>query len=90
MVKGCERRVVIYKSKNSRYFTEAHFIMKEGLELDRESKRDIIDEANRIVRECSFDKRKRVNKKAAALRVILVISGFVFGFFSHLILSHLF
>ncbi len=90
MVKGCERRVVIYKSKDSRYFTEAHFILKDSVELDKENKRDIIDEANRIVRECSFDKNKNKNKKMLILRVVILIFGFVSGFFAHLLYSHVF
>lgn len=90
MVKGCERRVVIYKTKESRYFSEAHFIMKDGLELDRERRRDVIEEANRIVRECSFDRKKKIDKKGIFLRVLFVFGGFLAGFFARFIFSLLF
>ena len=90
MVKGCERRVVIYKTKESRYFSEAHFIMKDGLELDRERKRDVIEEANRIVRECSFDKKKRAGKKQIFLKTLFAFGGFLAGFFAHYLVSLVF
>ena len=90
MVKGCERRVVIYKCKESKYFYEAHFIMKDGLELGRGKKSDIIAEANRIVGECSFDKSKGKKKRQAVFRITIFALSFLSGFLAHLLLSHLF
>ena len=65
MVKGCERRLVIYKSKNSKYFSEIHFIMKEEIDAKSEKRRDIIAEANKIVEESVPKSAKRKKRRVA-------------------------
>ena len=63
MVKGCERRLVIYKSNNSKYFSEVHFIMKEELDCKKADKRDIIAEANKIVDESTSQNKNSKQRK---------------------------
>ena len=74
MVKGCERRVIVYKSKDSKYFLEAHFFVKPEICRRDYDKRDILDEANRIIEE-SCGSRRRRNTKAA----IFSLFSFLFG-----------
>ena len=65
MVKGCERRVVVYKSNDSKYFCEAYFFIKPSFERHDVKKRELLDEANRIVKESALyggADRKRRNK----------------------------
>lgn len=89
MVKGCERRLVIYKSKNSKYFSEVHFIMKEDVDCKKEKRRDIIAEANKIVDETNmqteFVKRKK-REKLSKFLFFLLGAAFSSAFF--LILAH--
>ena len=75
MVKGCERRVIVYKSKDSKYFLEAHFFVKPELCRRDYDKRDILDEANRIIEESCGSRRRRINTKAA----IFSLFSFLFG-----------
>ncbi len=50
MVRGCHRRVVFLRTKDSRFFEEAYFFLREDVP-PTEGSADVIDEANRIVRE---------------------------------------
>lgn len=75
MVKGCERRVVVYKSNDSKYFCEAYFFLKPTLDRHDCKKRDMIEEANRIIRESAFcdTKKKRVRARTLVLRVGILL-----------------
>ena len=64
MVKGCERRVVVYKSNGSKYFCEAHFFLKPTLDMKIVRRADMLEEANRIIRESELASPKRVKKRA--------------------------
>ena len=50
MVRGCHRRVVFLRTKDSRFFEEACFFLREDIP-PAEGSADMVDEANRIVRE---------------------------------------
>ena len=89
MVKGCERRLVIYRSKNSKYFSEIHFIMKEEADTKNVKKRDIIAEANKIVEESmpkNENQRKKTRKKLSFLLFFLL--GFGFSSVISVVLAH--
>ena len=75
MVKGCERRVVVYKANDSKYFLEAHFFLKPEV-CGRDYKRtDMLEEANRIIREsCQSDSK---NRKKGTKRVIFRVLFFL-------------
>ena len=75
MVKGCERRVVVYKTNDSKYFLEAYFFLKPEVCGRDYKKPDIVEEANRIIREsCVFDGKKGSKKlKTAIFRVLFFI-----------------
>ena len=90
MVKGCERRVVVYKSNKSKYFYEAHFILKEGVKLHSETKRDILEEANRIIRESTGQKRKEKQKnRERVIRGVFFLSGILSFFVVYCVLRRL-
>ena len=50
MVRGCQRRVVRLRTKDSKIFEEAYFFLREDLS-PAEKTTDMIGEANRIVQE---------------------------------------
>ncbi len=90
MVKGCEKRVVVYKSRGSKYFSEVYFIMKEGAKEKNEEKKDIIAEANKIISECAIRKRrKRTRKRELFVRILFLLSGAVLAFPLYLLFSFL-
>ena len=62
MVKGCEKRVIVYKSNDSKYFDKAYFFMKSEVCDKSYKKTDILDEANRIVKESVFLPRGKSKK----------------------------
>ncbi len=77
MVKGCERRVVVYKSNGSKYFCEAHFFIKPTLDMKIVRRADMLEEANRIIRESELCRAPKQKKRTRALvfRVILFLFG---------------
>lgn len=88
MVKGCERRLVIYKSKNSKYFSEVHFIMKEDLDGKKENRRDIIAEANKIVDEANMQGELGGRKRKKLSKLLFFLLGCAFSSAFFLILAH--
>ena len=63
MVKGCERRVVVYKANDSKYFDEAYFFMKPEVCDKSYKKTDILEEVNRIVKESVVSPNGKSKKK---------------------------
>jgi len=53
MYRGAQKKVIVLKNPDSRYFDEAHFILKENFREDatEESINEMIEEANRILNE---------------------------------------
>lgn len=51
MVKGCQRKTIHIKETGSRYFEEAYFILKAGIDESEDKCGEMIDEAMRIVGE---------------------------------------
>ena len=89
MVKGCERRLVIYKSKDSKYFSEVHFIMKEEIDSKKALRRDIIEEANKIVSEStSLGEKRRKRKREKSSKLLFFFLGIAFSSPFFFILAH--
>ena len=51
MVRGCQRRVVHLKCKDTGLFSEAYFIVDEKAAAQHKSDGDMLREANRIINE---------------------------------------
>ena len=63
MIKGAQKRIVVVKNTDSRIFSEAHFVLKEGGK--GESNEDLLSEAKRIISECVREEGalyKKVNR----------------------------
>lgn len=51
MLKGCQRKIIVMKNTGSPMFDEAYFVLSENALRAHASERDMISEANRIIRE---------------------------------------
>ena len=58
MLRGYQRKLVMIRTKNSKVFESAFFIMRSASSVTH---REMVDEANRILAECG-DSRKKGRK----------------------------
>lgn len=73
LLRGASRRVVVVKSRDSKLFEEAHFILREEHEAD--ALPDLLEEANRIVEQSRFPKPKRKSKRSGILFAVGLFAG---------------
>lgn len=61
MEKNCQRKMIILKNPNSRFFDEAYLILKDSLDEEQAESADILEEANKLLasRIVEVDERKR-------------------------------
>ena len=59
---GCRRQIVLLRGTDSQFFDEAFFIVREKAK-ESGGEKDILDEADRIVRDCYRDLEKRSRSK---------------------------
>lgn len=78
MIKGLERKIMLLKSTNSRYFDEAYFIMKDDLISCDDS--EILREAEKIIFCAEGCKRVKKSKRGALRIVLFSILGALIGF----------
>ena len=78
MLKGSERRMIKISGRADSVFEEAYFIMKPQSFKNIMSERELVLEANRIIREVSY-KSEKTSKKSVRISPLL--------FFSMLLLS---
>lgn len=51
MIKGAQRSIIVLKTPSGKYFEQAYFIVKDGFENKKHSKKDMVKEASRIASE---------------------------------------
>lgn len=49
MLRGSQKRMIVVRTRDSRLFEEAYFVMRRGTEGDGEEQPDMLWEANRIL-----------------------------------------
>ncbi len=49
MIRGAQKRMIVLRTRDSRVFEEAYFVMRREAEGDGASEQDMIREANRIL-----------------------------------------
>lgn len=59
MVKGAQKQMIVIKTGDSRYFDEAYFVLRRDAKCSGAPKHDMLTEANRILEECSAEKKTR-------------------------------
>ncbi len=72
MLKGVNRNVIVIRSDKNDRFEAVYFVMKKG---DDGSKNDILNEANRIVREGAGAVGKRKSLRGGAMLFFGVLIG---------------
>ena len=77
MIKGINKNMIVVKNTGSRYFEEAHFIIKNG--ATDHSERDLVKEASRIVGTVLTESGKVSKPKG---RVIKGLITFLLSFIS--------
>ena len=53
MVKGAQKQMIVVKTGDSRYFDEAYFVLRREIRRAHGARRDMLNEANRILEECA-------------------------------------
>jgi hypothetical protein len=71
MIKGINKNMIVVKNTGSRYFEEAHFIVKNG--ASDCSERDLLKEASKIVRNVLTESGKMSKPKGKVVRWITTI-----------------
>ena len=83
MLRGCQKKIIVMKNTGSPMFDEAYFILSENALRAHASERDMINEANRIIREGGdgggFSRRTQ-SLRAAALLLSLALLILAVGF----------
>ena len=51
MIKGAQRSIIVLKTPTGKYFEQAYFIVKDGFEGKKNSRKDMVKEAYRIASE---------------------------------------
>ncbi len=64
MLRGYQKRVVYLKNTGSEIFKEAYFIIEDEKNTSSISTRKLVDEANRIIDENFYEKRRKIFKRA--------------------------
>ena len=77
-VKGSQRRMVQMRIGNSRYYEEAFFIVRRDLPRVNFPEREMLAEADRILRESAAGERSKKPNPAKALACFF--GGMVLGF----------
>ena len=77
-VKGAQRRMVQVRIGNSRYYEEAFFIVRRDLPKITFPEREMLAEANRILRDSAG--REEHAKKQPAKALAWLFGGMVLGF----------
>ena len=90
-MRGCQKKVVYFKNTGSKIFDEAYFVISDKPENKRVISDDMIAEANRIIEECSFERKIKGEKKGfKRLKFLLKLSAaFVLGTITSAVVSFL-
>ena len=51
MIKGAQKKMVVVRTRESRFFEEAYFVMRKDIPNAVRDSEDIVAEANRIIRQ---------------------------------------
>jgi len=55
LIKGAQRSIVVLRVPSGKYFEQAYFIVKDGVENKRGTKRDMVKEAAKIAMDAISD-----------------------------------
>ena len=78
MIKGAQKQMIVIRTGNSRYFDEAYFVLRREVKPQTGGKADILEEANRILREHDPNQgecRKKRLSRGALLFLLGILCG---------------
>ena len=78
MVKGCQRKTIRVKDTESRFYEEAYFVLRPGVEITGANDSDIIEEAMKIASGSDAGNVAPPRRDTVA-RLLFFIAGGVFG-----------
>ena len=77
MIKGINKKMIVVKNTGSKYFEEAHFIVKAS--ISEPTERDLLKEATQIVGKLLSESGKVSKPKGTILKKLLTL---ILSFFS--------
>ena len=77
MVRGTQKQMVVLQTRNSIYYEQAYFVLREGREYRGEASGSMMEEANRILDECALMPQPRVRRRLS--RGLLFVLGILLG-----------
>lgn len=77
MIKGAQKRLIVVKTTGSPFFDEAYFVLRNEATGSGKVKRDMLSEANRILRDSTLSPTPERRRRRAGLRFFLL--GFFGG-----------
>lgn len=83
MVRGINKQMIVLKIEGNRIYDSACFILKNEVKQSKDTERDMLNEANRILGEMDLRRVKRKRGgffKRLAVSAILLIIGAIIGF----------
>lgn len=89
MIKGINKNMVVVKNTGSRYFEEAHFILRDGV-CDKKEGNKFLDDAHRIVSSVLTEQGKQSKNKKVMLPILFTVLAFALGIAIGLLLAFLF
>lgn len=77
-IKGAQKQMIVLRTGSSRYFDEALFVIRRGIDPLRTERSDMLIEANRILRESTFG-RQTCRRSGGARRLLWFLAGLLCG-----------
>ena len=78
MVKGVNKQMIVLRIEGNKFYESACFVLKNEITQSRETGKDMLDEANRLLGEMDI-KKVRTKKKRGVLRFLAWLSVFLLG-----------
>ncbi len=79
MVRGCQKKTIHIRDTGSKYYEEAYFILRPGVNEVRAGDKDMIREAVRIAEESMDAAPGRLKRKSGSRGIICFVFGLLTG-----------
>ncbi len=77
MLKGAQKRMIIVRTGDSRYFDEAYFVLRREVGTQASLQSDMLSEANRILEESGVSSKER--RRSVKVCALFFLLGMLFG-----------
>ena len=77
MIKGARRSIIVLKTPSGKYFEQAYFIVKDGIDSRKDQKKDMVKEAYKIANEALLNGEEisESDKKQAGKHLLFFALG---------------